>query len=189
MRILALISALAMTALLPVAAMAQSLADVARKEEARRKAVKGQAKVYTNEDLVRAREGTAPPDTAAATTPPGTPAPAAGSTPGGPNAADKPASPDDSKGEQYWKKRMATAQEQLNRNKVLQVALEGRVNGLNAEMVNMDNPFQRNVIQENLKTAMAELERVKRDIVSGTKAITDIQEEARKANVPPGWLR
>jgi hypothetical protein len=30
---------------------------------------------------------------------------------------------------------------------------------------------------------------VKQDIVNGTKAITDIQEEARKANVPPGWLR
>ena len=84
---------------------------------------------------------------------------------------------------------MSTAQEQLNRNKVLQEALEGRVNGLNAEFVNMDNPFQRNAIKENLRTAMAELERIKRDIASGTKEIADIQEEARKANVPPGWLR
>jgi hypothetical protein len=63
------------------------------------------------------------------------------------------------------------------------------VNALNTDFVNMDDPAQRSVIQENLKTATAELARVKQDIVNGTKAITDIQEEARKANVPPGWLR
>ena len=184
-RTLSLITAVVLTALLPVGTLAQSLADVARKEEARRKAVKGEAKVYTNDDLVKAREGTAPPsETPAATTVPGDPKAAADKSP-----TDKPTATDAGKGEEYWKKRMKAAQDSLNRNKVLQVALEGRVNGLNAEFVNMDNPFQRTVIQENLKTAMAELERVKRDIVTDTKAITDIQEEARKTNVPPGWLR
>lgn len=174
---------LLLAALLPVGAMAQSLADVAKKEEARRKTVKGEAKVYTNDDLVKARDGAAPAEATPAPTP----------APGDAKAAadkgtDKPAA-DDGKGEDYWKKRMKAAQDSLNRNKVLQVALEGRVNGLNAEFVNMDNPFQRTIIQENLKTAMAELERVKRDIATDTKAIADIQEEARKTNVPPGWLR
>lgn len=174
--------------LLPVGSMAQSLADVARKEEERRKAIKGSGKVYTNDDLVRTREGSAPPASDA------TSAPAGGAANATPNAAtekpgEKPAVTDETKTEPYWKKRMTTAQEQLNRNKVLQVALEGRVNGLNAEIVNMDNPYQRTVLQENLKTAMIELERVKRDIVAGTKAVADIQEEARKANIPPGWLR
>jgi hypothetical protein len=30
---------------------------------------------------------------------------------------------------------------------------------------------------------------VKNDIVQQTKAIAGIQEEARRAGVPPGWLR
>jgi hypothetical protein len=33
------------------------------------------------------------------------------------------------------------------------------------------------------------MERVKQDIVDATRAIADIEEEARKAGVPPGWLR
>ena len=60
---------------------------------------------------------------------------------------------------------------------------------LNTDFVNTDDPIQRNVVRDNLNTAMAELDRVKGDIATGTTAISDIQEEARKANVPPGWLR
>ena len=37
--------------------------------------------------------------------------------------------------------------------------------------------------------ALAELDRVQKEIQADTKAIADIQEEARKAAVPPGWVR
>jgi hypothetical protein len=33
------------------------------------------------------------------------------------------------------------------------------------------------------------MERVKKEITEHTKALADLQEEARKAGVPPGWLR
>src|SRR5262245_56460489 len=98
----ATVGALLVAILLPVGSMAQSLADVARKEEARRKAIKGSGKVYTNDDLVRPREGAAPPASDA------TSAPAAAA----PNAAttekpgEKPAATDETKTEPYWKKRM-----------------------------------------------------------------------------------
>jgi hypothetical protein len=36
---------------------------------------------------------------------------------------------------------------------------------------------------------MAELERLKKQVVDDRKAIADIEEEARRAGVPPGWLR
>ena len=96
-RTFSLIAVLALTGLWPAEARAQSLADVARKEEARRKTVKGEAKVYTNEDLVR-RDGAAPLPAAAA-------APAGATTPekgaADPNAgAGKPAAAADGKGEQ-----------------------------------------------------------------------------------------
>ena len=180
------ISAFAIAVLFPANAMPQSLAEVARLEEARRKTVRGAAKVYTNDDLVHVRDDSSTPAPAAV------PA-AADSSASAAAPATKPAAPTeakpDTRDEKYWRTRVAAAQQSVSRNKVLQSALEARVNGLNTDFVNMDDPFQRNVIQENLKTAMAELERVKQDIANGTKALTAIEDEARKANVPPGWLR
>jgi hypothetical protein len=37
--------------------------------------------------------------------------------------------------------------------------------------------------------ALSELQRVTREIDQAKKDIGDIEEEARRANVPPGWLR
>ena len=37
--------------------------------------------------------------------------------------------------------------------------------------------------------AIQEMEKVKADIEASKKQVADIEEEARKAGVPPGWLR
>ena len=37
--------------------------------------------------------------------------------------------------------------------------------------------------------ALTELDRAKKEIQQRTKELADLQEEARKAGVPPGWLR
>jgi hypothetical protein len=37
--------------------------------------------------------------------------------------------------------------------------------------------------------ALGELDRLKQAIQNDLKAITDLEEEARRAGVPPGWLR
>lgn len=169
---------------------AQSLADVARAEEARRKAVKQPAKVYTNDDLKRSGDdSTPPPPTPAATTPAASPAPG-----GGAAAAAKPDQAAGSangaaKDEKYWKTRISSAREALAHDKVLVDALQSRVNALTTDFVNMADPAQRAVIDNNRKTALAEMDRLNKDIDNQTKAIADVQEEARKASVPPGWLR
>lgn len=159
---------------------AQSLADVARAEEARRKTVKAGTKVYTNDDLGRT------PATSAA------PAQPAGSAakPGDPAA--KPGEPkpvDPTKTEKYWKDRAATIQQSLARNKLLLDALQSQVNGLNAEFVNTDDPGQRGLLEARIQRAGGELLRVQQDIEKQTKAAADLQEEARKAGAPSGWLR
>ena len=99
-------------------ASAQSLADVAWAEEARRKAVKTPAKVCTNDDLKRAGDSTPSP------APPKPVAP--GAAPASPVAPEQPAAGADTS---------------------------------------------------------------KDGIQKQTKAIADIEEEARKAAVPAGWLR
>ena len=55
--------------------------------------------------------------------------------------------------------------------------------------MNRDDPAQRAQIARDKQKAMDELNRLKAAIQNDKKAITDLEEEARKAGVPPGWLR
>ena len=176
---------------------AQGLADVARAEEARRKAVKGQVKVYTNETLRGSDGGDAPAPPAeptAASPTAGTPAAAAaggaaqpGSSQGAKPAPPKPA--DGPKDEKYWRERIGAARDALSRSQTFAEALQTQINGLYTEFVNMSDPAQRAVIEKKRLAAIAEQDRVKADTVRQTKALADIEDEARRANVPAGWLR
>ena len=169
--------------------IAQNLADVARAEEARRKTVKGQVKVYTNETLRGADGGEAPP--APPTQAPATaPVPASTAKPAA-QTGTKPAAPaaDAAKDEKLWRDRLAAARDALNRSQTFADALQTQINGLYTEFVNMSDPAQRSLIEQKRLAAIAEQDRVKADIAKQTKALADIEDEARRANVPAGWLR
>jgi len=168
----------------PALAQTQSLADLARAEEARRNAAGKPTKVYTNSDL-KADFPIAPPPT----TSPGAPVPSV--IPGGngtPKAAE-PAAPPNSQDQAYWSARMGEARGQLDRLKMFAEALQSRINGLTTDFVNRDDPAQKAVIDADRNKALAELERTKKDIDDATKKIAAIEDEARKAGVPVGWLR
>ena len=162
----------------------QNLADVARAEEARRKTVKGSGKVYTNDTLRGVDGGEAPtPPQRPAGSPTGTdakPAP----TPGAPAAA-----PDRSKDEKYWRDRITAARSEIQRSQAFHDALQSQVQGLYTEFIATDDPAQRAVVEKKRLAALAEQDRVKSEITRLTKAISDIEDEARRANVPAGWLR
>ena len=53
----------------------------------------------------------------------------------------------------------------------------------------MDDPGQRDLLQARLQRATGELQRVQQDIEKQTRAAADLQDEARKAGVPAGWVR
>ncbi len=167
----------------PGAATGQSLADVARTEQARRQEQPKKSKVYTNDSMksditpsVPVPDGATTDAAAAAVV---TPAPAAAGAPAGGERRDQA----------YWKGRMTAAREQLERSKTFSEALQTRVNALSADFVNRDDPAQQAQIGQNRAKAVAELDRVQREIAAHTKAIAAIEDEARKAGVPPGWLR
>jgi hypothetical protein len=160
----------------------QTLGDLAKQEAERRKTVKSSGKVYTN-DTVR-------PDPTSAAPASGDTAPAAAPAPSSnqPQPA-APAKPDETKTEPYWKKRITAARDSLSRAQTFAEALQSRINVLSADFVARDDPAQRNVIGADRQKATDELARVKGEIVQYQKAITDIQDEARRANVPAGWVR
>jgi hypothetical protein len=185
---------------------AQSLADVARKEEARRKNVPEAGKVYTNKDLKPVPQ-TAPPAAAADAKPDepkaddskGADAKAADSKSDDKAAAKSSEKPADDKGppakaepakdQAYWSGRLKALQEQLARDEQYLAAMQSRINGLTADFINRDDPAQKRVLEQERLRAIAELDRLKQVVPKDKKAIDDLHEEARRAGVPPGWLR
>jgi len=172
----------------PIVAVAQStppLAEVARKEAERRKGLKESGKTITAKDLpesARKPAGSAPTSASGAGAGQTSATPAAQSTAGD-------AAKDGPKDEAFWRQRITQAQEGLRRSQAFAEALQSRINALTTDFVNRDDPYQRAKIGEDRQTALAELERVKVEIESFKKQLVDIEEDARKAGVPPGWLR
>lgn len=199
MRRLHLVAAIALLVASSAIASAQTLAEVAKKEEERRKAVKQPAKVITNDDLKPRPTDRLPAPT---------PAPPAESKPAQPAAAPSPAgtspvaaggasqakpggeaSPTEKKDETYWRNRITAARTALQRNTVYVDAMQSRINALTTDFVNRDDPAQRAVIAGDRQKALGELDRLKKEIEAQTKEIAQIEEEARRAGAPPGWLR
>lgn len=164
------------------AALAQSpsLVELAQKEQERRKALKGATatKVYSDKDLPKT----------------GTPAvvsslPAAAAPTPVPDEKPAEAKPPDQNQETVWRTRMTQAREAQRRAEMFAEALQSRINALTTDVVNRDDPYQRAKLADDRQKALAELQRVTGEIEQAKKDITDIEEEARKAGVPPGWLR
>ena len=190
--VIRLFSAVSLVTVLVATAAAQSpsLGELARQEAARRKAVKSSGKVLTN-DSVSAIRSSAP---SSASQP--APAPtASGSAPqsaqaDGKKPEDKTKPENDRKAQETaWRQRIQGARDALQRSQMFADALQSQINGLTTDFTSRDDPAQRAVIADNRQRALAELDRVKNDIAQQTKAIADIQEEARRSGVPPGWLR
>lgn len=203
----------AATALLGRPVAGQSLAEIAKKEEERRKAVKSSApaktgkdkdqKTLTNKDLVPTEPGATSPSAAPAQEgqpagqAPGSDAkpqaPGQSQTPVQPQKPSQPEKPAEPKAatqdEKYWRGRMAEARGKLQREELFLEALQSRVNALTNDFVNRDDPAQRATIAANRQKALAEMETVRKEIEQAKKQIADIEEEARTAGVPPGWLR
>ena len=158
-------------------AYGQTLADVAKKEEERRKTAPAPAKVYTNKDLSPTPAGPpAPP----ATTPAAKPAD---------EKAGKETEKEPAKDQEYWSSHMKALQQQLDRDSTFADALQSKINALTTDFSARDDPAQRAVIERERQKSIAEQNRLKKAIEDDKKAIADLQEEARRAGVPPGWLR
>jgi hypothetical protein len=180
-----LVAGVLLTVAVPVCA--QSLGDLAKREAERRKTAPPAAKTYTNEDLKKL-----PPVPESGVKPAGKPEDAA--KPGDPAKpgdakADAAKEPKPAQDEKYWRGRITAAREELRRNEVFSDALQSQINALSADFAGRDDPYQRAKIADDRQKKLAELGRVKTEIDASTKLIADIEEEARRAGVPPGWLR
>jgi hypothetical protein len=180
--------------------LSAQLGTVARKEAERRKTVKSSGKTYTNDTIA--------PDPSPSTAPA-----SSGSSPGtasassASSAGDKPASAADTtdkaappkqvsadpaerkKEEAQWRERIKNERDALERARSFAEALQSRINALNTDFVNRDDPQQRAKVAADRDKAVADLDRARKEIGERTKAIVAIQEDARRAGAPAGWVR
>jgi hypothetical protein len=172
--------------LVAVGAQGASLADVARQEQERRKSVKAASKVLTNKDLrsVPAPAAAAPQSETAPAADTGDASQAAAASTEAEKAPEEPA-----KDQAYWSARFSDLQTQLSRNETFAVALQARINALANEYTNQGDGVRQQAIAAERQKAIDELNRVTKQIAADKKAIADLQEEARRTGVPPGWLR
>jgi hypothetical protein len=177
------LAALACLAVPPLAG-AQGLGDASAKENQRRQQSKApKAKTYTQEELPTlpptANEGALPSGDAGAQ-PPG-PGLTAGTTPA--SAPDEETTR--AREEDRWRSRVAAARARVDKARRQHQALAAMNLVPGYEYVDAQG---RTVIgsveqlQHMTATAKGELD-------AAEKALDDVLEEARRANVPPGWLR
>ena len=185
MRLPAFLSMLVLAACVAVCrpVLAQSLGDVSKQEEERRKDVKAPAKLYTNKDLGAPIQGGSTADDSK---------PAASSS----DASKESVKSGGDKGKDglvkdqaYWAKRKKDLQDKLERSHTQADGMQTRINALTADFSSHDDPVQRAAIERDRQRALGELTRLQQDIKDTQKALGDLDEEARKAGVPPGWLR
>jgi hypothetical protein len=77
----------------------------------------------------------------------------------------------------------------LSRDQAFADALQVQIDALNTDFANRDDPAARSVVATNRQKALDELARVKKTIADTRNSIEALDEEARRAAVPPGWLR
>ncbi len=165
--------------LLSAPSAGQSLATAAKKEKQRRAKIAAPGKVLTEEDAA-ARTGNVNVTELAA------PAPEAADTP-----SSQSSTPD---GQATWKARaaelktaLASAQKALEDAQRAEAAFRSDVAPLSA--ADAQDPMRRQKREARLAEMNKQIEVLRAAVASARASITALEDEARRAGVPSGWLR
>jgi hypothetical protein len=162
-----------------LAAPPHSLSEVAQKEAMRRQMLP-KAQVSVSGSGLPA--GMSMPSPAPASAPAGQPAPAAAAAPGN-TAADHKSD------EAWWRKRVSDARKALDDDQAMAATLQTKINGLQRDVVNVDNPVQQAKLRADLTNALSDLDKARARVTNSQNAIQGIQDEARRMDIPAGWVR
>jgi len=156
--------------------LAQSLGEVAARTNKDRKGAP--AKVYTNDDLDAARS--APEGEGTVSTP-------ATSAPSG--AAPTPAPTMDPA--QRWRRDGKQRRDAVTRSEAKVAAIQAKVDALllDRDPVNVMDPNRLQTLEAVKARALQDLETAKAELSQARQALEDLEEDARKSGIPPGWLR
>jgi|SRR5437867_11064498 len=197
MRLTTLLALLVLLLAAPAFSRAQSLGEAAKKEqekqEKKKKSGKPPAtvKVYTDEDLKKARES----ESGAVTVLPENGNLEAGSASSGDD--DEVVSGEGRpvggrrRTETYWRDRATRARTAVEEADAKVKDLEARVAAIRNDMnpVNTQDPNRLQSRDRELREAIDALDAARLSADAARKALSDLEEEARRAGALPGWLR
>ena len=171
---------------------AQSLAGLAKKaEENSAKTTKDTqgAKTYSNDNLKNLPAPDAAPAKASDSAPvkdkPETTGADAKSA-----ASSKSGTNDDAKKEAYWRGRTAPIRARIAQNQVKFEETGRRINSLTAELSGIGAlNARRGGVETERQRLITEHDRMLSDLVADRKALSDVEEEGRRAGALPGWFR
>ena len=160
-------------------ASAQSLGEAARKQAEKKKAEQPSARVYTEDDLAGYREGGPPrPSPAIADAAP-EPAPSVRSV------------PDGEVGEAEWRSIAAAHRAAIRQAEQYAAAVQASIDRINSGLAGF--PPQAHdtfaVVEGRKQKTLAQLERAKAQLAQLRQDRDAFEADARRRNVPPGWLR
>jgi len=104
-------------------------------------------------------------------------------------AAAEKAKPEDIGDENTWRLKMTGARKSLEQDQMLYDAMQSKLNALVADFASRDDPAQRAEIERQRVRTLDELDRLKKLVQKDTEYISEIEEDARKKGIPPGWIR
>lgn len=99
------------------------------------------------------------------------------------------AKPEPGRDEKWWRSRMDELRATLDKDQLSADAMQTRINVLQADSVNIDDPIKQTKARMDLIRAIDELDKIRKALEADRKAIADLQSEARRLSVPPGWIR
>jgi hypothetical protein len=176
----------------------KSLGEVAREKKAASPAAKtpspspepSPGRVFTNEDLPAQPS---PPAIAS----PGPAGTGRGTVTTLPKSAEVPAPPassgssDAAQREAAWRGRASALRDAITAAEKSIPEIEDRIAGLRNDRnpTNVMDPNREQNRQAEITKAQAELESVRAGLERSRQALADLEEEARRNSIPPGWLR
>jgi len=176
----------------------KSLGEVAREKKAASPAAKAPSpspepspgRVFTNEDLPAQPS---PPAIAS----PGPAGTGRGTVTTLPKSAEVPAPPassgssDAAQREAAWRGRASALRDAITAAEKSIPEIEDRIAGLRNDRnpTNVMDPNREQNRQAEITKAQAELESVRAGLERSRQALADLEEEARRNSIPPGWLR
>jgi hypothetical protein len=195
-----LVAALLMILSFMVFTLGQSLAELAKQEKERRAQVNAKVRVTSNSDVAKFQKGAVTtgvygeqPNKPVSVEPLPTPDAARGAaSPGGVGTSAPPttaAAAAAAKDEAYWRVRSKELNEKIRAAENKSVLSQLQLNELKNRFYSEQDGFFRETIQKDLDKKQAEIENNQKALQAAQKELEDFKKEARRNNVPIGWIR
>lgn len=115
--------------------------------------------------------------------------PGAGTAPGGSSAASSGGQ--EGTDEAAWRRRAQAARDRVSAAEKKIAELQAKIEGLRSDLspTNVMDPQREQTRQAEIASTQSALEAARAELAAAQKAIADLEDEARRRSVPPGWLR